>query len=295
MQLILITRAGRNFLSIKLTGWRLFVLFLLLSGLALSAIWIGIAFGSYQGSLSERVLHIWQVSRSDSVAKEIGQLKAKIELLELSMRMVQDGNNHLHDLPSNKRLAPDDNTKADLLNDLQVRAQKMSTAVDTYSKNLQLALANHKNSRLLVPVDNAPITSSFGWRQDPLTQERAFHAGIDWSSPVGTPIYAMGNGVVQFIGPASDLGNMVEVRHGAHLVARYAHLQGIEVTTGMPIVAGQRIARVGSTGRSTGAHLHLELLVDGSRVDPEPFLVRSTTRTSTNNQASICCALTNIL
>lgn len=295
MQLIFITRSGRNFLSLKLTGWRLAMTTLLFGGLIISAIWAGVAFGSFHGSLTDRLMHIWQVSRSDSVATEIGQLKAKIEMLESSMLMIQDGSDRLHDLRSNKRQPLIESAKPDLLKDLQVRAHKIAMALDNYSIGLQRAIASKTSSAVLMPVDNASISSSFGWRQDPLTGERAFHSGVDWASPVGTPVFAASNGVVLFIGPASNLGNMVEIRHGEHIVARYAHLQGIEVITGMPVVAGQRIARVGSTGRSTGSHLHFELIVDGSKVDPEAFFSKSKAKITSNQQATPCCALASIL
>ncbi|MGV0958312.1 MAG: M23 family metallopeptidase [Limnohabitans sp.] len=295
MQLIFITRSGRNFLSLNLSGWRLAIAMLLVCGLIICAIWAGIAFGSFRGSLTDRLVHIWHVSRSDSVATEIGQLKAKVEMLESSMMTIQDGGDRSHDLHTSKRLSSEETHPVDRLKDLQIRAQKMAMALNNYSTGIQRALASKTNSAVVMPVDNAPISSSFGWRQDPITGERAFHSGVDWISPVGTPVFAAGNGVVIFIGPASAFGNMVEVRHGEHIVARYAHLQGIEVTTGMPVVAGQRIARVGSTGRSTGSHLHFEWLVDGNKVDPEPFLSKNKPRLVNQQQPASCCAPASIL
>jgi murein DD-endopeptidase MepM/ murein hydrolase activator NlpD len=295
MQLILITKSGRNFLSLKLAGWVLALAILLIGALVITAVWAGIAFGSFQGSLTDRLMHIWQVSRSDTVASEIGALKAKIEYLENTMRTIHDVSERSNELRSFKRQSHKENSKTDELQELQARAQKISFELDGYSQGLQSAVVNRTSSSLLMPVENAAMSSRYGWRQDPLTGDRAFHSGVDWSSPVGTPVFSVGNGVVVFIGPASKLGNMVEIRHGENIVARYAHLQGIEVISGMPVVAGQRIARVGSTGRSTGSHLHFEIIVDGNKVNPENFLPKDKTRTTKNKDLPSCCALASTL
>ncbi|MCS6763280.1 MAG: M23 family metallopeptidase [Candidatus Protistobacter heckmanni] len=155
-----------------------------------------------------------------------------------------------------------------------MRAQKITLAIDGYSELLQRAIAARAAGPAVMAVKNAPMSSNYGLREDPFTGQPAFHSGIDWVSPVGTPVYAVADGVVVSIGPASDFGNMVEVRHGDHTLAHYAHLQVIEVTTGMPVIAGQRIARVGSTGRYTGTQLHFEILIDGQRVNPAPFFTQ---------------------
>lgn len=294
MQLILITKSGRSFLSFKLAGWRLAVGVLLAGVFMISAIWTGVALGSFQGSLTDRMVQIWHVSRADTVATEIGELKAKIEYLETTMRTI-DGSDRSNELRSFKRQSHKENPKTDELQELQARAQQISFDLDGYSKGLQSAMVNRTSSSLLMPVENAAMSSRYGWREDPFTGDRAFHSGVDWSAPVGTPVYSVGNGVVVFIGPASKLGNMVEIRHGENIVARYAHLQGIEVISGMPVVAGQRIARVGSTGRSTASHLHFEIIVDGKKVNPESFLHKDKTHTIKNKDLPSCCALASTL
>lgn len=130
------------------------------------------------------------------------------------------------------------------------------------------------------------MTSTFGWRKDPMVGEPAFHNGIDFSAPAGTPVRTAAAGVVSFIGPADSYGKLVVVSHGGRVQSRYAHLEGIEVTTGMPVVPGQRIGRVGSTGRSTGPHLHFELVLDGRVVNPRPFLEGSMRVATSNARAS---------
>jgi len=122
------------------------------------------------------------------------------------------------------------------------------------------------------PVLHSAIGSSFGWRIDPFTGTSALHTGLDFMAETGEPILAAAGGVVatQEVHPA--YGNMVEVDHGNGVITRYAHASAVYVRKGDLIKRGQRIADVGSTGRSTGAHLHFEVLVQGIPQDPQKFL-----------------------
>ena len=236
-----------------------------------AVVWVVFAFGSSQGSLTERLLSVWQISRSDLLAQEIGHLKAKIELLESSMQMIQDGSDRRGASEPEKRKPLSDNLQPSHLEELQVRAQKIALSMERYSAHLLNSQVVRNIAPVSMPIEGVPLSSNFGWRNDPLTGDRAFHSGIDWMAPAGAPVLAVSHGVVHFVGSSPSFGTVVEVRIAKNIVARYAHLQGVEVTTGMPVVAGQRIARVGSTGRSTGTHLHFEMLVSGNRVNPESF------------------------
>ncbi|HEX6362665.1 MAG TPA: M23 family metallopeptidase [Albitalea sp.] len=124
------------------------------------------------------------------------------------------------------------------------------------------------NSR---PV-NGPIGSGFGFRSDPFHGRAALHTGLDFPADSGTPIQAAAGGVVQSDGFHPQYGHMVEVDHGRGLVTRYAHASKLLVRAGDLVKRGQTIARVGSTGRSTGPHLHFEVLVDGVPQNPARFL-----------------------
>lgn len=124
------------------------------------------------------------------------------------------------------------------------------------------------------PVLDAAITSSFGNRLDPFTKRRAFHSGVDYPAPRGTPIHASAGGRVIFAGRRSHYGNTVEIDHGGGLVTRYAHASRLLVENGQVVMPGDKIALVGSTGRSTGPHLHFEILKDGRFVDPSIYLAR---------------------
>lgn len=124
------------------------------------------------------------------------------------------------------------------------------------------------------PVLDVAIASSFGNRLDPFTKRRAFHSGVDYPAPRGTPIYASAGGRVIFAGRRSHYGNTVEIDHGGGLVTRYAHASKLLVESDQVVMPGDAIALVGSTGRSTGPHLHFEILKDGRFVDPSIYLAR---------------------
>lgn len=118
----------------------------------------------------------------------------------------------------------------------------------------------------------AHVTSGFGWRSDPFHGERKFHYGLDLGAPAGTPIAAVRPGKVIHAGPAGTYGNLVIVDHGDGLTSRYAHCSSLDVAVGDEVAAGQAIARVGSTGRSTGPHLHFEVRKGGKAIDPTPWM-----------------------
>jgi murein DD-endopeptidase MepM/ murein hydrolase activator NlpD len=122
------------------------------------------------------------------------------------------------------------------------------------------------------PVDAVTFTSGFGVRSDPFRGGAAMHAGVDIPGPMGTPIYATADGVVARGEWANGYGNLVELDHGKGIQTRYGHLSAILVQPGMRVTRGQLIARMGSTGRSTGSHLHYEVRLDGHAVNPMPFL-----------------------
>jgi len=122
------------------------------------------------------------------------------------------------------------------------------------------------------PVKGSHLGSAFGWRIDPFTGRSALHTGLDFQAGPGMPILAAAGGVVvtQELHPA--YGNMIEIDHGNNLVTRYAHASKVWVKKGDLVKRGQKIAEVGTTGRSTGPHLHFEVLVQGVPQNPQKFL-----------------------
>ena len=124
------------------------------------------------------------------------------------------------------------------------------------------------------PIHEAKLifSSYFGVRSDPFKGTAAMHAGVDMPGPVGTPIYATADGIVDRAGHAGGYGNLVEIDHGKGIQTRYGHLSKILVSENERVKRGQLIALMGSTGRSTGSHLHYEVRIDGRAVNPLPFL-----------------------
>ncbi|MDY7577487.1 M23 family metallopeptidase [Herbaspirillum sp. RTI4] len=122
------------------------------------------------------------------------------------------------------------------------------------------------------PVNVGYNSSSFGWRLDPFTGGNAFHEGLDFPASVGTPIYAAAAGVVMASEYHPQFGNMVEIDHGNDIMTRYAHASALFVKVGDIVSRGQHIADIGTTGRSTGPHLHFEVRIRGVAQDPKKFL-----------------------
>lgn len=122
------------------------------------------------------------------------------------------------------------------------------------------------------PVDTLRFTSNYGIRSDPFNGSARMHAGVDIPGPVGTPVYATADGTVDRAERAGGYGNLVELDHGKGIQTRYGHLSRMLVAPGTHVTRGQLIALMGSTGRSTGPHLHYEVRMDGKAVNPAPFL-----------------------
>jgi murein DD-endopeptidase MepM/ murein hydrolase activator NlpD len=124
------------------------------------------------------------------------------------------------------------------------------------------------------PLADGFVGSGFGWRTDPFTGRMARHEGMDFAAPPGTPIHAAAGGVVLLAEFHPEYGNVVEIDHGNQLMTRYAHALRLSVRPGDLVKRGQKIAEVGSTGRSTGPHLHFEVHSKGVAQNPSRFLSR---------------------
>ena len=127
----------------------------------------------------------------------------------------------------------------------------------------------------ITPIDASWNASSFGWRIDPITGQHALHEGIDFIADVGTPVFAAAGGVVVAAEYHSQYGQMVEIDHGNDFVTRYAHASKLLVKVGELVRRGRKVAEVGSTGRSTGPHLHFEVRYKGVAQNPGRFLQAS--------------------
>ena len=157
---------------------------------------------------------------------------------------------------------------------------KTRSLFDQKLTQVQFALSQTDRMRKVVSIlpVSRPLpaefetTSGFGTRTDPFTRGSAMHTGIDFRAPSGTAIRATAPGKVTEAGLQGGYGNMVEIDHGGGLTTRYAHMSSVEVDVGDTVVKGEVVGRVGSTGRSTGPHLHYETRIDGDAADPQRFL-----------------------
>jgi len=165
------------------------------------------------------------------------------------------------------------------MKDLGITLDKLSKDLEDRTDKLRVLesmLTEDSAKRQLMPsgmpTEGGFYSSNFGWRIDPFTGLNAFHEGVDFMAEEGTPVLAAAGGVVIFAGVHPQYGNMVEIDHGNDLVTRYAHTSKMLVKVGDVVLRGGRIAEVGNTGRSTGAHLHFEVRHRGVAQNPARFL-----------------------
>jgi len=162
---------------------------------------------------------------------------------------------------------------ADMQDDIKLLSHYMNYAFYTgllpagVNVNLDALTAN-----LDVPIANARISSHFGYRTDPFNKSKRMHGGVDFSAARGTLVRSIRDGIISFIGQRGGYGNVVEVSHGKGLISRYAHLKRSRGRLKQKVFKGSVIAEVGTTGRSTGPHLHLEVLKNGQRKNPADYL-----------------------
>ena len=139
-------------------------------------------------------------------------------------------------------------------------------------QNIQNENINNKNfGKILWPVKSGRITSKFGNRNHPVLKSVKFHRGVDIAVSLGTPVYAGIRGIVTFAGKRGNYGNLVEIEGSDGIKVRYAHLSKIDVIAGQRVSDGEKVAETGNTGMSTGPHLHYEIIVDDSPVNPLNF------------------------
>jgi murein DD-endopeptidase MepM/ murein hydrolase activator NlpD len=215
------------------------------------------------------------------MAKKLGEMQAKlIQLESLGERVsglagINPGDIKLPQGQGGALIASRSFTLDELDNTLRVLDLQASQRADLMAV-MESRLFEQKMRKMMVPtqtpVQNASLGSAFGWRVDPITGRSALHTGLDFPAPIGTPIAAAAGGVVVTQEYHAEYGNMVEVDHGNDLITRYAHASRVTVKKGDLIKRGQRIGDVGNSGRSTGSHLHFEVLVQGIPQDPQKFL-----------------------
>lgn len=163
---------------------------------------------------------------------------------------------------------------------IDIRLQELSQLIEEKESQLRALdnvlsnkrIQNNQHYLANLPVRDGTITSHYGYRSDPFNNRVAFHSGMDFSGPHGTHIYAVASGIVSFAGVKSGYGNVIEISHGNGYVTRYAHAHRLAAKLGDLVAKDQIVAYMGSTGRSTGTHLHYEVLVNGQQIDPMSFV-----------------------
>jgi murein DD-endopeptidase MepM/ murein hydrolase activator NlpD len=230
----------------------------------------------------------------DAMARKVGEMQARLiqleamservsglagvkpqELKELMRAAEPGGGKGGPFVPAYGALAAP--TLADLdqlVSALEAKAD-LSTDVFTFAES---RLFEKRMAALMVPTSrpvDGPVGSGFGFRADPFSGRAALHSGLDFPADVGTPIQAAAGGVVLQVEHHPQYGLMVELDHGRGLVTRYAHTSRSLVKAGDLVKRGQTIAHIGTSGRSTGPHLHFEVLVEGVQQDPAKFLARA--------------------
>ena len=217
----------------------------------------------------------------NAVAARVGELQAQANRLNaLGERLTHDGK--LSDGEFNFDRAPgmggdekaEDMPAGDLLKSLDELQLKFDhsgeqlSVLESMMYNQQLQLSAIPSGR----PSKGYITSGFGTRADPFTGGQAHHMGIDFNANIGDPVLAAAGGVVSFAGVKSGYGNVVEVDHGNGYSTLYGHNSKLVVRVGDIVRPGQQLAKAGSTGRSTGPHVHFEVHINGRPVNPRPFL-----------------------
>ncbi|MBQ7632014.1 MAG: M23 family metallopeptidase [Paludibacteraceae bacterium] len=172
---------------------------------------------------------------------------------------------------TNTQLIADVQRKVDILEkELYVQARSYEEILEL-AKNQEVRMENIPAIQPVLNKDLKRMASGYGWRVDPIYHIRRFHQGMDFSAPIGTEIFATGNGVVTYVGWKQGYGETVEIDHGFNYSTRYAHCSKLIARKGQKVKRGDVIALVGNTGKSTGPHLHYEVHYNKKPIDPRNF------------------------
>lgn len=230
----------------------------------------------------------------DAYARELGDLQGRMMRLDAqSQRLAKLAGENEKKVISNPKLKPlgglqqagrggplvHSHTMTE--SELKAAILELTQAVDArdeYMSSIEAKILQKSVLKDMLPnsspVDAAYNSSSYGWRIDPFNGSKAFHEGLDFTANSGTAIRAAADGIVSTAERTPDYGNIVKIDHGSGLETRYAHASKLLVKPGERVIKGQTVAQVGSTGRSTGPHLHYEIRLNGNSLDPRKYLNR---------------------
>jgi murein DD-endopeptidase MepM/ murein hydrolase activator NlpD len=222
------------------------------------------------------------------LGEKVGQLQARlIEMDGVSKRLAEVAgvnytNPEVQETLNGSTVVSDDKPQAMVFDSAEALGRELDTMAQRLDRQRDgLAMLDMVMTRRagleaslpsLSPVDFPYMTSSYGWRRHPISGRNKMHEGLDFAAPHGAPIHAASGGMVVFAGYRTGYGKTVEIQHSHNLVTVYAHASSLQVKRGDLVEKGQLIANVGSTGQSTGPHLHFEVRVAGQPLDPSLFL-----------------------
>ena len=306
MNVILVSNRLAKTRCITLGGWQISLLLLLLSGLVWVAAFMlqyalvrfapeglndGVRILLSKVQSEERQKQQSYVHSSlDTMAARVGQMQAQMQRLDaLGARLAKLTGMKPEEFRFDQQ-PPQGGPLVTLpgqemsVNNLDQQLNRLAQVVNDRSDKLlaleTMLLQNQLNRKLLPsipPIDEGEgwYSSNFGWRLDPFTGANAMHEGVDYVVPEGTVIRASAGGVVAYAAQHPQYGNMVEIDHGNDIVTRYAHASRLLVKVGQVVRRGEKVAEVGSTGRSTGNHLHFEVRYKGIAQNPVRFLQKA--------------------
>lgn len=212
------------------------------------------------------------------IVNQLAILQNRINQMELlTATMAENAGLNKEDFTLSDEMQALDATESSLTNQINKMSETLDFKIQqlTALESLMLGLNIERESELAGrPVDTGWLSSYYGVRKDPFTGRPSMHKGLDFAGKEGGDVIATGAGVVTWSGDRYGYGKLVEIDHGNGLRTRYGHNAQLSVEVGDVVTKGQGIALVGNTGRSTGAHVHYEVLKNGQQVDPLPFIYR---------------------
>lgn len=300
MNHILITNRSGKTSRFHLSGWHWGMLFLMFLSVLGGAFYYGTQYGSQESkpdfivSTLQKELRTYQKSidkvkarteeNMNALASRIGELKAHVIRLDaLGERLIDKAklDKGEFDFENSPAVGGPESTDGEALagGDFTKELDALAARLDQSSLQLGILESLLMNRDLHDevypagrPIKRGWISSYFGYRTDPFTGRRAHHAGIDLAGKEGSDVIAVASGVVTWAGKRYGYGNLVEINHGNGYVTRYGHNKAIDVNVGDTVKKGQTISKMGSTGRSTGPHVHFEVIRDGRTVDPMKYV-----------------------
>tara|TARA_R110000822_G_scaffold15732_3_gene54017 strand:+ start:300 stop:1253 length:954 start_codon:yes stop_codon:yes gene_type:complete len=309
MNIILVGKSHGKSRVLALNGTVAFVLALAVAALIAAAGWGGYSVAvsqaeadkpsdselvaEWQSKLGEQKAELAGLQQNvqdqvDALTLRLGEIQGRLLRLDaLGQRFVESGLVGSDEFDFNQPAAvggPEDSLPADSFS-----APELTRMIDELEHKMQdreqqLRLLDQVSSRQKLEdelyLEGRPITwgwlsSRYGYRSDPFTGKRTWHAGVDLAGKDGSDIISVAGGVVSYAGERYGYGNLVEIDHGDGLITRYAHCKTIKVNVGDVIQKGQVLALMGSTGRSTGPHVHFEVMRNGKSENPETYIKRA--------------------